>query len=283
MNRLRGLIVVAALAVTGCVATAVESTAPTVDPCAGSAAAYNGVVAGSFVTTVGAIRRLDEPQRVEPQRWPGLPDSHPAVLCYIDGQIPKGPPPPVSGTILPSFDRAVIAVVDGQSDLIMAGYRDNLPVVAPALAGDNSASPPSNGSGMNIIDPQAMPISGKGNPVIVVATIRNGTGRDDKLLGGSSPAATTVGLYATCSCMPPEPTDPVTGIPGLAAFPWWLIRADETIQLRAGAGEMVLSGLSQPLAAGQTVEVTLEFAYADPVTVQIPVVTASGATATASP
>jgi copper(I)-binding protein len=274
MNRLRGLIVVAAaLAATGCVATTVQSAAPTVDPCAASAAAYNGVVAGSFVTTVGAIRRL-EPLHIEPQRWPGLPDSHPAVLCYIDGQIPKGPPPPISGTIPPSFDRAVTAVVDGQSDLIMAGYRDNLPVVAPAAASETSASPPSHGSGMNIIDAQAMPISGNGNPVIVVATIRNGTGHDDKLLGGSSPVATTVGLYSTCACATPEPMDPVTGIPGLAAFPWWLIRADETIQLRAGAGEMVLSCLSQPLAAGQTVEVTFEFAYADPVTVQTPVVSA---------
>jgi len=37
---------------------------------------------------------------------------------------------------------------------------------------------------------------------------------------------------------------------------------------------MILSGLSQSLAAGQTVEVTLEFAYADSVTVQIPVVSA---------
>lgn len=142
--------VAAALAVTGCVAassgtrrpvpTTVQSAAPTVDPCAASAAAYNGVVAGSFVTTVGSIRALDQ-LHIEPQRWPGIPDSHPAVLCYIDGQIPKGPPPPISGTIPPSFDRAVIAVVDGQSDLIMAGYRDNLPVVAPAAASEASGSP----------------------------------------------------------------------------------------------------------------------------------------------
>jgi hypothetical protein len=152
MNRLRGLIVVAAaLAVTGCVAvssgtgrpvaTTVQSAAPTADPCAASAAAYNGVVAGSFVTTAGAIRRL-EPLHIEPELFTGLPDSHPAMLCYIDGQIPKAPPPPLtSGTIPPSFDRAVIAVIDGQSDFIIAGYRDNLPVVAPAAASETSATP----------------------------------------------------------------------------------------------------------------------------------------------
>jgi copper(I)-binding protein len=134
---------------------------------------------------------------------------------------------------------------------------------------------------MNIIDAQAFPIPGNGNPVIVVASIRNGTGRDDKLLGGSSPAAAVVGLYATCGCSP-APTDPVTGIPGLAPMTWWLVKANETIQLRAGDGEMVLSGLAGPLAAGQTVEVTFEFAYAEPVTIQIPVVSAIGAEATTS-
>ena len=156
----------------------------------------------------------------------------------------------------------------------MAGYRDNLPAVAPAAASETSASPQSHGSGMTIIDARAIPIPGNGNPVIVVGSIRNGTGRDDKLVGGSSPVATTVGLYDTCMCATPEPTDPVTGIEGIAPFPWWLIRADETIQLRAGAGKMVLSGLSQPLVPGQTVEVTFKFADADPVTVQIPVVSA---------
>jgi copper(I)-binding protein len=153
--------------------------------------------------------------------------------------------------------------------------------VSTAPATTVSTAPPSHGSGMNIIDAQAMPIPGNGDPVIVVATIRNGTGRDDKLVGGSSPVAAAVGLYATCGCSP-APTDPVTGIPGVAPFPWWLIKANETIQLRAGDGEMVLSGLSQPMAAGQTVEVTFKFAYAAPVTVQIPVVSAIGTAATAS-
>jgi hypothetical protein len=140
MKKLPALIAIAALAVTGCadvgsaasrsVPPSLQSLASAADPCAASAGNYNGHAAGSFVTTVGAIRAL-EAAGIESQWWRGLPDSHPAVLCYIDGQIPKGPPPPMSGTVPPSFDRAVIAVIDGQPDLIMAGYRDNLPVVAP--------------------------------------------------------------------------------------------------------------------------------------------------------
>jgi len=166
--------------------------------------------------------------------------------------------------------------------LAVAGCVAPATTVSTAPAITVSTAPPSHGSGMNITDAQAMPIPGNSNPVIVVATIRNGTGRDDKLVGGSSPVATAVGLYATCACGSTTPTDPVTGIPGVAPFPSWLIKADETVQLRAGASEMVLSGLSQPLAAGQTVEVTFEFVYADPVTVQIPVVSAIGTAAMAS-
>jgi copper(I)-binding protein len=132
---------------------------------------------------------------------------------------------------------------------------------------------------MTIIDAQAIPMAGNGNPVLVVATIRNDTSRDDKLIGGTSPLAKTVGLVMAVG-ETPGPTDPLTGIPNLAPIPWWPIAANETLGFPPGQGPMVLSGLSQPLVAGQTVQVTFEFAYADPVTVQIPVVPAIGAEAT---
>jgi len=124
---------------------------------------------------------------------------------------------------------------------------------------------------MNISDAQAMPIASNGNAVIVVATIRNQTGQDDKLTGGSSLGAALVALYATCSCWP-EATDPETGIVGVSRMPQWLIPQGQSIQLRVGDGELIVSGLPQPLAAGQTIEVTFEFAYAAPVTVTVPVV-----------
>ena len=138
---------------------------------------------------------------------------------------------------------------------------------------------PSHASGMTIIDAQAIPMPGNGNPVLVVATIRNDTGRDDKLIGGTSPAAKAVGLVMSVG-ETPGPTDPLTGIPNVGPIPWWPIAANETLRFTPGQGPMVLSGLSEPLVAGQTVEVTFEFAYADPVTVQIPVVSAIGSEAT---
>ena len=125
---------------------------------------------------------------------------------------------------------------------------------------------------MSISGVQGMPIPSIGNAVTIVAAILNDTGRDDKLTGGSSPGAALVSLYATCACGSVEPTDPVTGLAGKQRVPWWSISAGETVQLRVGDGELIASGLPRPLTAGQTIEVTFEFAYAAPVTVDIPVV-----------
>jgi len=101
---------------------------PAAEACAGPAREYSGPVVGAFETTVGAIRGLD-PLVVAPVRWPDLAAGHPAVLCYIDGLVPKAPPP-INGVSRP-FDRAIVAVVDGHAELVMAGYRDRFPIKAP--------------------------------------------------------------------------------------------------------------------------------------------------------
>lgn len=118
------------LALTGC-----GFLPPTAaDRCAQAAIAYSGaedpVVVGSFDTTVGAIRNL-EPLDVQPQRWPDRQPSYPATLCYIDAAIPMAPPPPLNGPPAKPFNRVLVAIVDGQSEMIVAGYREQLPVKAP--------------------------------------------------------------------------------------------------------------------------------------------------------
>ena len=93
--------------------------------CAAEAAAYDGSVAGAFDTTVGAIRRF-EAAPIDQQRWPELPDARPAVLCYIDGDIAKA-----LGGGDHAFDRAVVGVVDGEGEMVVAGFQNRLPVRAP--------------------------------------------------------------------------------------------------------------------------------------------------------
>lgn len=50
-----------------------------------------------------------------------------ASVCWIDGHVPKAPPRPEDGSVLPSFDRVVVGVLeDGSTRLIRAGYRSAL-------------------------------------------------------------------------------------------------------------------------------------------------------------
>jgi hypothetical protein len=88
-----------------------------------------GMVAASYRSTVGVIQQLPY-ARGDPQ----LADhaaSEEATVCYIDGHIPKGPPPPSSGTNPPSFDREVLVVIGDQSYPLVLGYQRDIPIQIP--------------------------------------------------------------------------------------------------------------------------------------------------------
>ena len=68
---------------------------------------------------------------MQPPLWPGHPATDPTVLCYVDAEIPKAPPPGQNGEARPNFNRVVIGVIDGAGIMFMAGYRDRLPIEAP--------------------------------------------------------------------------------------------------------------------------------------------------------
>ena len=101
---------------------------PPAEACRRAVVPYAGVVARAFDTTIERLRRL-EPFPVN--RWPALPADHRATLCYIDGAIGKAPPPRPDGQRFPTYDRAVVAIVDGEATMIRAGYRDEIVVGAP--------------------------------------------------------------------------------------------------------------------------------------------------------
>ena len=118
---------VVGLAITGCslLTQVVPATA-----CDASAREYGGPVVGAFATTIAGLRRV-ELRDGQPGRWADLPPDHPAVVCYIDAEIPKAPPPGPNGELPDPYDRIVVAVVDGEAILLQAGYRNALPIEAP--------------------------------------------------------------------------------------------------------------------------------------------------------
>lgn len=86
------------------------------------------VVAGAFTTTVGRVRTLySNANGMMPSE---LPDQASATLCFIDGDLPKAPAPE-DGEVQPTFDRAVVVVVDGTQTPLAMGYRTDLDVVDP--------------------------------------------------------------------------------------------------------------------------------------------------------
>jgi copper(I)-binding protein len=210
-------------------------------------------------------------------------------LGRLDAAVPPGPevePPNRSArrsrvrlsTGLPLGAAAGLACIVIVLAVAGAGLQAGRPGPTPVVtvASGSVVSPGASTSvapGMIVGNAQALPVPGSGNPVIVVATITNATGRDVKLVGASSPVATRAGLYATggCAC-----TASPGGSGGAGLFdqpmPWWLVRPGETIRLRSGSGKVILEGLARPLGAGETVRVTFLFDSSASVTVEIPVV-----------
>ena len=94
------------------------------DVCSRVAQAYGGTVAGAFATDLGRIRNL-VPGQSSLDSLAELPATQAATLCYLDAELKKG------GPGLPPPNRVVVASIDGNDVLIVAGYRDTLPVTAP--------------------------------------------------------------------------------------------------------------------------------------------------------
>jgi hypothetical protein len=82
-------------------------------------------VAGAFATNVGALRELGDDADAQPELWHGTPSDTRAVICYLDGPVPKAPP---GGE---PFDRAVVGIVGGEAVLLVAGYQDTIKIETP--------------------------------------------------------------------------------------------------------------------------------------------------------
>jgi hypothetical protein len=65
--------------------------------------------------------------------WAGASASDSGFLCYIDGVSAMGPPVAHNATPRPPYDRVVVGVVEGHSQIIVMGYRDSLAIPSPPI------------------------------------------------------------------------------------------------------------------------------------------------------
>jgi hypothetical protein len=99
-------------------------------------------------------------------------------------------------------------------------------------------------------------------------TIINNGKAADRLISGSSPAAKAVELHETVD---------ENGVMKMVAHPeGWEIPAGGTLELKPGGKHIMLIGLTAPLEAGKTIQITLNFEKAGAKTIEIPVKAMTG-------
>lgn len=145
--------------------------------------------------------------------------------------------------------------------LILAGFAA-LCTLSPALAqhshGNAQAAP-----GIAVTDGFAratLPGAPVGGAYL---TLHNGGTEDDRLVSVSSPAA---GRMAIHDMVMEGDTMKMTPLPDGLPLP-----AGETVTLEPSGKHLMLMDLTGPLTEGETLDVTLTFERADPVTVQLPI------------
>jgi len=141
--------------------------------------------------------------------------------------------------------------------------------VATAAAGSAAASAPApaaTGGAMKVAGAWARETPPGTTETAVYLSITNGTGSDDALVSASSPAgmAGVHEVVAVGSADPMASAGPMMAMQPVASVP---IPAGTTLDLRPGSFHIMITDLSAPLKAGSTIEVTLTFQTAPPVTV----------------
>lgn len=94
-------------------------------------------------------------------------------------------------------------------------------------------------------------------------TITNATSQDDRVISAETSIAQRVELHETM-----ELDGVMSMIPQPDGFP---LPAGATLELKPGGKHVMLMGLVNPLAPGQTYELTLNFEMAGPITIKVPV------------
>lgn len=147
--------------------------------------------------------------------------------------------------------------------------RTRLTLVAVAsvalLAACSSAGQPPSG-GISVRDAWARSSSAMASAAAAYATITNAGAAPDALVGASSPAAATVEVHETITMGSPAASS--SGMMGMQPVARVEIPAGGSLQLKPGSYHVMLIGLARDLTVGDTIDLTLTFEKAGPITVK---------------
>lgn len=132
-------------------------------------------------------------------------------------------------------------------------------VAAVLVAAVGCSAAGSGGGAITVEGAWARPSMGMERAGAAYMVIRNGTDAADALVGASSPAATTVEIHET--------TAAESGAMAMHPVERIELPAGGSATLEPGGYHLMLIDLTGELMAGETIEVTLEFEQADPITV----------------
>ena len=136
--------------------------------------------------------------------------------------------------------------------------------VALLAACSSAAVPPSGG--ISVTDAWARASSATASAAAAYATITNAGPTADALVSASSPAAATVEVHQTVTMGSPSASS--SGMMGMQPVARVEIPAGGSLQLKPGAYHVMLIGLAKDLVVGDTIDLTLTFENAGPITVK---------------
>lgn len=121
---------------------------------------------------------------------------------------------------------------------------------------------PALAAGVTVSDPFARASAGMAQVGAAFMTLKNGSGSDDKLVAASSPVAASAELHNHIM---------EGDIMRMREVPSIDIPAGGTVGLQPGGLHVMLMGLKEPLRQGEVFPLTLTFAKAGAITVEVPV------------
>lgn len=152
-----------------------------------------------------------------------------------------------------------------------APRRTSLPLLVATLASvallaacSSSAAPPP--LGISVTDAWARSSSATAGAAAAYATITNSGTTADALVGASSPAAATAEVHETVTMGSPAASG--GGMMGMQPVSRVEIPAGGSLQLQPGSYHVMLIGLTRDLVIGETIDLTLTFEKAGPITVK---------------